>query len=205
MIDFGEYRAMSTYYTLRHHSSWDRDALRHLRLERSCDGDVWTVIHEHNNDATFEVRGELATWRLRFNQHFSNFCVFQYDKNSNGHYYLALPGLEIYGAIMCKHKGFVCDQWPKDKSLHLQADLNANTVTNVDSDNTCQSVRVTQPFNFQLGAKQEFTILIEKVTETTKQQNQKNYAVILLVLVNAMMLVNQRKMIVNIVIKQVMQ
>ena len=114
---------MPTHYTLRHYSSWDTEALRYWRFEGSCDGETWTVIREHNNDATLKMRGQLATWRVRCTQHYSKFRIFQFDKNSNGHYYLALSGFEVYGSVVRQHKYFTWDQWPKNKSKHLQVDL----------------------------------------------------------------------------------
>ena len=54
MIHFDEYSVIPTNYTLIHYTSWDTEALRYRRLEGLCDGDVWTVIVEHNNDATLK-------------------------------------------------------------------------------------------------------------------------------------------------------
>ena len=48
------------------------------------------------------------------------FRLFQFDTNSNNHYYLACSGFEIYGQVLRQHSQITWDEWPGNKSKHLQ-------------------------------------------------------------------------------------
>jgi len=101
-IDFGPHALIQpTSYSLRHYSSYASEALRYWRFQGTTDGDPqtahWVTISEHENDASLEGKGATHTWKVQTSRFFRCFRIFQFDKNSNRHYYLALSGFEIYG------------------------------------------------------------------------------------------------------------
>eukprot|EP01084_Bolivina_argentea_P223891 378710_1 len=94
-----------TYYSLRHYNSWDTETLRNWVLEASFDGDFWRILKRHINDESLKGKGCVATWRLNAKgAKYRYFRIKQTALNSNGHYYLACSGFEIYGEI---YKSFV--------------------------------------------------------------------------------------------------
>jgi len=168
VIDFQNYAVKPTRYTLRHYSSWDTEALRNWRLEGSLDGENWTSIREHNNDESLRFKGQSYTWLLRnVSSYYSMFRIFQFDKNSNNHYYLAISGFEIYGEVLRQHSTLQWDEWPRNKSKHLQVDRIRNSVVNTGSDDTWQTVKSRQPIAFDKGGDAEFSVLCERSENTS--------------------------------------
>eukprot|EP01084_Bolivina_argentea_P100315 180137_1 len=168
-IDFLDYAIKPTRYTLRHYASWDTEALRNWRFEGSLDGETWTVLREHHNDESIRFKGQSYTWLLgNINAHFSMFRIFQFDKNSNNHYYLACSGFEIYGSVLRQNHAVTWDEWPRNKSKHLQVDRLRNSVINTGSEDTWQTIKARQPliFNPATGAN-EFTALVERAENTS--------------------------------------
>lgn len=101
-VDLGARRVRPTHYSLRHYSSWDTEALRNWVLEASVDGKQWTVLRAHTGDAALDRRGATHTWPLELPAGapaYRHFRVRQTGLNSNRHYYLALSGFELHGAL----------------------------------------------------------------------------------------------------------
>lgn len=103
-LDFGPYKLIQpTAYSLRHYSSWDTEALRNWRFQATTDADVrsaqWVTLLEHKEDSSLEGKGSTHTWTVQTTRFFRAFRIFQFDKNSNKHHYLALSGFEIYGTL----------------------------------------------------------------------------------------------------------
>jgi len=168
VIDFKDYAIKPSAYTLRHYSSWDTEALRNWRFEGSCDGDTWNIIKEHRNDSSLNFKGQSYTWYLKnVNQYYQMFRIFQFDKNSNQHYYLACSGFEIYGDVVRTNPYYKWSTNPRYKSKFLAVDVSNNRVTNIGSKDAWQTVKANQPFNFNQNKLQEFSILIEKSANTT--------------------------------------
>jgi len=169
IIDFHDYAIRPTRYTLRHYNSWDTEALRNWRLEGSLDGEKWTVLREHHNDESLRFKGQSYTWLLRnVTGYYSQFRLFQFDKNSNNHYYLALSGFEIYGDALRQHSTVTWDEWPRNKSKHLQVDRVRNSCMNTGSEDTWQTVKSRQPLVFDKATgMNEFSVLCERVESTS--------------------------------------
>ena len=99
-VDFKGRAICPSMYTLRHYSSYDVEALRSWRFEGSNDGLSWTLLREHVNDASLNLRGQSFTWSIPpTTKRYSMFRVFMTGPNSNEHLYLALSGFEIYGTM----------------------------------------------------------------------------------------------------------
>jgi len=169
VVDFQNYAIKPTRYTLRHYSSWDTEALRNWRLEGSLDGENWTTIRQHDNDESLRFKGQSYTWLLRkIDSYYSMFRIFQFDKNSNNHYYLAISGFEIYGEVLRQHSSLQWDEWPRNKSKHLQVDRIRNSVLNTGSDDTWQTVKSRQPVAFdKMSGDAQFSILTERTEATS--------------------------------------
>ena len=169
IIDFNDYAIKPTRYTLRHYASWDTEALRNWRLEGSLDGENWTVIREHHNDESLRFKGQSYTWLLRnINSYYSMFRLFQFDKNSNNHYYLACSGFEIYGQVLRQHSQITWDEWPRNKSKHLQVDRIRNAVINTGSEDTWQTVKARQPLQFdKITGENQFSVICERCENTS--------------------------------------
>eukprot|EP01083_Nonionella_stella_P076921 209798_1 len=100
-LRFKDHRIQPRYYTLRHYTSWNTEALRSWRLEGSNDGTEWQTIREHVNDETICRKGACYTFALP-SVHIGGFEYFRINmtnRNSNDHWYLALSGFEIYGQL----------------------------------------------------------------------------------------------------------
>jgi hypothetical protein len=105
IIHFKTFKIRPTHYTLRHYSSWDREALRNWRLAGSVDGKQsnWDTLMEHKNDTALRAKGQAHTWTIpaaNVKKHYTYFCVIQTGKNSNNNLYLALSGFEVYGSAL---------------------------------------------------------------------------------------------------------
>jgi len=169
VIDFHDYAIKPTRYTLRHYSSWDTEALRNWRIEGSLDGESWTVLREHHNDESLRFKGQSYTWQLRnIDGYYSMFRLFQFDKNSNNHYYLACSGFELYGEVIRQHPLIQWDEWPRNKSKHLQIDRIRNAVVNTGSEDTWQTVKARQPLVFDpVSGEAEYSVLCERCENTS--------------------------------------
>lgn len=93
-----------THYSLRHYSTWDTEALRTWKLEGSADGRNWILLSAHDQDASLHGKGSTHTWALprqaggqRFLRYFR---LQQTGSNSNGNYFLACSGFELYGTVL---------------------------------------------------------------------------------------------------------
>ena len=100
-IDFSKSGKIApTHYTLRHYISWNIEALRSWVLEASNDGKEWTLIKEHKNDEALNAKGKAHTWKVneeKEHEQYGHFRLRMTGKNSNGNWYLACSGFEIYG------------------------------------------------------------------------------------------------------------
>lgn len=101
-VEFPNSSIRPTYYSLRHYSSWDTEALRNWELQGSGDGVHWETLRVHQDDDSLMSAGDTASWPiagLKENDFYSHFRILQTGKNSNQHHYLALSGFEIYGSV----------------------------------------------------------------------------------------------------------
>jgi len=171
VIDLHDYAIRPTHYTLRHYASWDTEALRNWRFEGSLDGENWKSLREHNNDQSLRFKGQSYTWTLHnVTASYSMFRIFQFDKNSNNHYYLALSGFEIYGDVVRQHQQVMWDEWPRNKSKKLQVDRARNSVFNTGSDDTWQTVKARPALPFDpLTGDAEFSVICERSEPTSNQ------------------------------------
>jgi len=105
MVDFALW-ITPTAYTLRHARGYGRSALRNWTFQGSKDGQTWTTLHTHENDASLNEPGSTATWMLEKpspsdeNQSWRMFRIQQTGPNASGQtHYLSLSGFEIYGSV----------------------------------------------------------------------------------------------------------
>lgn len=101
-FDFGKHVIRPSHYTLRHYASWDVEALRNWVFEGSVNGKTWTLLRQHTKDQALSGKSDTHTWALsgpNAQKAYRYFRVRQTGLNSNGHYYLALSGFEIYGLL----------------------------------------------------------------------------------------------------------
>ena len=107
-VDFLSLYVRPTHYTLRHYDSFDSEALRDWKLQGSNDGAKWSKLLSHKKDEHLQGKGSSHTWQLPHTKKaFRMFRILQTGKNSNGHWYCALSGFELYGQIFAqqpKHK-----------------------------------------------------------------------------------------------------
>jgi len=104
-IDFLRYWVRPTAYSLRHYSSWDTEALREWKLQGSNDGKKWTKLLSHKKDTALNKKGGAHTWVIpKTKKTYRMFRILQTGKNSNGHWYCALSGFEIYGKLYSYRK-----------------------------------------------------------------------------------------------------
>lgn len=100
IIDLKTASVIPNYYSLRHYSSWDVEALRHWVIEGSVDGKKFTILRNHVDDETLRQKGQVAAWKIDSSQQrYRLFRIRQTGLNSNKHNYLALSGFEIYGQL----------------------------------------------------------------------------------------------------------
>jgi len=100
IIDLVKVWCKPTHYTLRHYASYDTEALRDWKLQGSNDGQKWTKLLSHKKDTSLEKKGATKTWVIpKVKKTFRIFRILQTGENSNGHWYLALSGFEIYGKL----------------------------------------------------------------------------------------------------------
>lgn len=100
MIDLRNYWVCVSAYTLRHYSSWDSEAIREWKFQGSNDGERWHKLMSHKHDESLNGKGATHTWILpKVKKRYRMFRILQTGQNSNGHWYLAISGLEIYGKL----------------------------------------------------------------------------------------------------------
>lgn len=105
MVDLLSYWVSVTAYTLRHYSSWNTEALREWKFQGSNDGEKWHKIVSHKNDESLFGKGATHTWTLaKPKKRYRMFRILQTGQNSNGHWCLALSGLELYGQVFTSPK-----------------------------------------------------------------------------------------------------
>jgi hypothetical protein len=104
-IDFVNFAVLPTAYTLRHYDSWDTEALRDWKLQGSSDGKKWHKIFSHKKEEALNRKGASHTWVLpKTKKPYRHFRILQTGKNSNGHWFCAMSGFEIYGQIFAPKK-----------------------------------------------------------------------------------------------------
>eukprot|EP00457_Paulinella_chromatophora_P000316 gb/GEZN01000316.1/.p1 GENE.gb/GEZN01000316.1/~~gb/GEZN01000316.1/.p1 ORF type:complete len:1660 (-),score=215.21 gb/GEZN01000316.1/:6-4985(-) len=105
IVDLSTYYLKPTAYTLRHYSSYDTEALRDWKLMASVDGKKWTKLSSHKKDQSLRKKGQAKTWVLpKIKKMYRMFKILQSGENSNGHWYLAISGFEIYGSLYSQYK-----------------------------------------------------------------------------------------------------
>lgn len=96
-------RVRPAHYSLRHYSTWDTEALRHWVLEGLApggQGDTWDVLRHHVDDDALDAAGVCAAWPVPMaEQYYGSLRVRMTAPNSNGNWYLALSGFEVYGDV----------------------------------------------------------------------------------------------------------
>eukprot|EP00493_Phyllostaurus_siculus_P026570 UN26915 len=75
--------------------------------------------------------------------------------------------MEIYGDVARQHQGMIFSEDHQNKSQYLSVDARRNTVTNSGSNDSWQTVKAKQTVSFDSGNIQEFSVLVEKVENTT--------------------------------------
>ena len=99
-IDLLTWYCRPTHYTLRHYDSFDSEALRDWKLQASNDGKKWSKLVSHKKDEALDGKGSSHTWEIPATKKaYRMFRILQTGKNSNGHWYCALSGFEIYGQL----------------------------------------------------------------------------------------------------------
>ena len=99
-VDLVSLYVRPTAYTLRHYDSFDSEALRDWKLQGSNDGAKWSKLLSHKKDEHLQGKGSSHTWQIpHTKKSFRMFRILQTGKNSNGHWYCALSGFELYGQI----------------------------------------------------------------------------------------------------------
>eukprot|EP00794_Sanderia_malayensis_P020162 gene20162-22137_t len=95
-----------TAYTLRHARGYGRSALRNWTFQGSKEGQTWTTLFTHTNDASLNEPGSTATWVIdspstsEGDQAWRMFRIQQTGPNASGQtHYLSLSGFEIYGTV----------------------------------------------------------------------------------------------------------
>ncbi len=122
VVDLLERRVRPTHYTLRHYSSFDKEALRDWTLSGSLDGFTWVTLKDHKGDMRLNAKGQCATWELApivsgsrdvaavssraavasdgGDCAYSKFRVQMTGPNSNNHNFLCCSGFELYGTLL---------------------------------------------------------------------------------------------------------
>jgi len=99
-IDLLTWYCRPTHYTLRHYDSFDSEALRDWKLQGSNDGKKWSKLVSHKKDESLNGKGSSHTWEIPATKKaYRMFRILQTGKNSNGHWYCALSGFEVYGQL----------------------------------------------------------------------------------------------------------
>jgi glycosyltransferase involved in cell wall biosynthesis len=117
-FDFGKYRVVPTYYTLRT-DALDKCVLRNWNFQGSNDGLKWRTLKQHENDKSLDAKKFVsASWKLDGAERgYRYFRIHQNGKNNSGseqgsfaslfmmkpitgEYILALGGFEIYGTLI---------------------------------------------------------------------------------------------------------
>eukprot|EP01083_Nonionella_stella_P120836 362503_1 len=99
-VDLRGRRVNPSHYTMRHYSCFDSEAVRNWHFQGSNDGHTWTTLMTHKDDQSLKFKGATCTWRVPPQPTaFSQFRLWQYDTNSNRHWYLACSGFELYGTM----------------------------------------------------------------------------------------------------------
>ncbi len=99
-VDLKSLCVVPSAYTLRHADYCGSDAMRSWRLLGSADGVAWTVLREHEQDDTLQVKGQACTWPLE-NGHagYRVFKVMLTGPNAGHRWVLALSSFELYGVV----------------------------------------------------------------------------------------------------------
>ena len=99
-VDLLSFYCRPTAYTLRHYDSYDSEALRDWKLQASNDGKKWSKLISHKKDESLQGKGSSHTWPIpACKKAYRMFRILQTGKNSNGHWYCALSGFELYGQL----------------------------------------------------------------------------------------------------------
>eukprot|EP01084_Bolivina_argentea_P160593 279642_1 len=98
-VDFKDKLIQPSYYTLKHYSSWDAEALRNWTLQASNDGIHWATVKQHEEDTSLSKRGETHTWILQSRGAYRIWRIKQTGLNSHKRKYLACSGIEFYGQL----------------------------------------------------------------------------------------------------------
>eukprot|EP01083_Nonionella_stella_P046664 124921_1 len=126
-VDLRGRRVNPSHYTMRHYSCFDSEAVRNWHFQGSNDGHTWTTLMTHKDDQSLKFKGATCTWRVPPQPTaFSQFRLWQYDTNSNRHWYLACSGFELYGTMADDEKNNDIDSLADDmKQMVLHNALEA--------------------------------------------------------------------------------
>eukprot|EP01083_Nonionella_stella_P159539 520531_1 len=137
-IDLGQVYVKPSKYTLKHYVSWDTEALRTWELHgsngcRPGTQSEWLVLMSHTDDASLNRIGATKTWDIPptpTDEAFNKFRLVITGENSNGHWYLACSGFEIYGQVLDEIPAFVAPDKPvnldKERVFEYQSDFDTN-------------------------------------------------------------------------------
>jgi hypothetical protein len=98
--DFGKRRIKPTHYAIRTYLNHDNNHLRSWKFEGSMDGQSWTVLDSHTNDATLQGAGSIAVFCISQEMEVGMVRLWQTGKNSSSNDHLLLSGLELFGQIL---------------------------------------------------------------------------------------------------------
>ena len=103
-MDLGEGRALQAdHYCLRNDNHHYDCPLRHWELQGSNDGQAWTTLRQHANDASLEeVPMSVAAWPIEQTGNsiaYRHFRILATGRNSGGTKHLLCAGIELYGKL----------------------------------------------------------------------------------------------------------
>ena len=100
-VDLGPTRRLQVrHYCLRHGHTYKHTVLRNWRFEGSNDGFSWSLLRQHDNDASMgSVPFGEGHWEVSNSLTYRYFRIFQHGINSNGDYVLHCCGMELYGKL----------------------------------------------------------------------------------------------------------
>jgi hypothetical protein len=100
-IDFRPSRVaiLPDHYTMSYYRGGHGYLLRHWQLLGSNDGETFDVIKAHENDERLTEEAPTQTWEVECGTPYSIFKILITGKDTNGFYFLAISGVEFYGAL----------------------------------------------------------------------------------------------------------
>ena len=101
-VDLGPTRRLQVqHYCLRDGSAFADYILRNCRFEGSNDGFSWSLLRQHDNDASMgSVAFGEGHWEVSNSTTYRYFRIYQIGRNSSYNYHLVCCGMELYGKLI---------------------------------------------------------------------------------------------------------